>query len=1024
VAHLKKEGFELGKVDINTKLNDDMYLSLLEKFAKEKAAAERHQRWAEEERQRKERRDQEFPDNELEEESVSDTVETPVEEVPVSQPEVTIEAPMLPEVSAPSEATPEVSAPSEATPEVSAPSEATPEVSAPSEATPEVSAPSEATTIAPTPVPEVTVVEPLEQEHILAQEPEPVPSQIPVETAAQVDSTPPEPSQDEVLVDLPKVGSVSEMPPTADESTTAIKLEAMPEPMASVSKPTVAPPETVNEVVVEQVPNVPEAIIEEPDLGETQPRKKKEKAKKQDNLREVEDLDVLDDGPKLIKSDRYILEGPKVLGKVNLAALQDAEPGAKRKKRKRKGKAEELVKQPKTTPSTTSVSVTPKKATPAATPTTTAVKSKKKKAKLPVISQEEVKEAIVQTKTGMLRQGTKERQGARLRRREKRVERAELREQAMAAQEALERKLRVVEYVSANELANMMDVSVTEVISTCLELGLMVSINQRLEADTIQLIAEEFGVEIEFVTDVASDEITLQDDDEADLLPRAPVVTIMGHVDHGKTSLLDYIRRTNVVKSEAGGITQHIGAYSVTLPTGQMITFLDTPGHEAFTAMRARGAQVTDLVVLIVAADDGVMPQTIEAINHAHAAGVPLIIAVNKIDKDGANPQRVLQELTQYNVVVEAYGGNVQHSEISAKKGINIDGLLQQIVDEAELLDLKANPNRNANGTIVESRIDKGRGIVATVLVQRGTLKVGDVFVAGAYTGKVRAMFDEVEKRVKTAGPSKPALIVGFNGPPDVGDRFVVLDDEREAKEIANKRQQIAREQSMRQKKHLTLDEIGRRLALGDFKELNLIIKADVGGSVQALTDSLLKLSTEEVQVRVIHSAVGAVTESDVLLASTSDAVIIGFQVRPASPQVRRVMEQEQIDFRTYSVIYDAIEDVRDALEGLLSPELSDKTLGTAQVREVFHVPKVGSIAGCMVIEGKIQRKDAVRLVRDGVVIWSGKLASLRRFKDPVNEVSSGYECGIGLEGGQDIKVGDMIETYEVVSTKRRLASR
>jgi len=993
VAHLKKEGFELGKVDINTKLNDDMYLSLLEKFAKEKAAAERHQRWAEEERQRKERRDYDFPDDESVEESASDTIAPPVE-VPVPEPEATIEVHTHPDVSI------------------------EPDSVEPAVVEPIVE-------IDPTPVPEVTVVEPLEQEHILAHEPEPMPSQIHTEEAPKVESTAPEPRHDEVEVPPLPVAPTAETPPAVSESTIAEEMEAIPEPMASVQEPTVAPPEMVNDVVVvEQVPNNPEVITEASDTGETQPRRKKEKAKKQDNLREVEDVDDLDDGPKLIKSDRYILEGPKVLGKVNLATLQDAEPGAKRKKRKRKGKADEPVRQPKASPSTAPANDAPKKATPAATPATTAVKSKKKKAKLPVISQEEVKEAIVQTKSGMMRHGTKERQGARLRRREKRVERAELREQEMAAQEAWERKLRVVEYVSANELANMMDVSVTEVISTCLELGLMVSINQRLEADTIQLIAEEFGVEIEFVTDVASDEITLQDDDEADLLPRAPVVTIMGHVDHGKTSLLDYIRRTNVVKSEAGGITQHIGAYSVTLPTGQMITFLDTPGHEAFTAMRARGAQVTDLVVLIVAADDGVMPQTIEAINHAHAAGVPLIIAVNKIDKDGANPQRVLQELTQYKVVVEAYGGNVQHSEISAKKGINIEGLLQQIVDEAELLDLKANPNRNANGTIVESRIDKGRGIVATVLVQRGTLKVGDVFVAGAYTGKVRAMFDEVEKRVKSAGPSKPALIVGFNGPPDVGDRFVVLDDEREAKEIANKRQQIAREQSMRQKKHLTLDEIGRRLALGDFKELNLIIKADVGGSVQALTDSLLKLSTEEVQVRVIHSAVGAVTESDVLLASTSDAVIIGFQVRPASPQVRKVMEQEQIDFRTYSVIYDAIEDVRDALEGLLSPELSDKTLGTAQVREVFHVPKIGSIAGCMVTDGKIQRKDAVRLVREGVVIWSGKLASLRRFKDPVNEVSSGYECGIGLEGGQDIKVGDLIETYEVVSTKRRLASR
>lgn len=984
VAHLKNEGFELGKVDVNTKLNDEMYLSLLEKFAKEKAAAERHKRWAEEERLRKEQRDLE--DNEDETEvapaSVSPTTEAEsvqvVAEVVTSEP-APIELPPEPvAVTAPPEQAPEKSEvveerATEPQPVFVAP-EPEPEPEPPHQATPETEVVQEA-------APEPTVVE-------TPAIPEPQPP------SHEIAATEPEETFDPALLEA----EAERLDPVG------IELEAVIAPLLDAV--------ATEDVLATDLP----------------PRKKKDKPKKPDHLREVEELDIDENGPKLIKSDRYILEGPKVLGRVNLATLQDAEPGAKRKKRKRKGKTDEPLKPVK--PVTSGHVATgdgPKKPTTHVATTSSAnapTKAKKKKAKLPVVSQEEVKEAILQTKTGMQRQGTKERQGARLRRREKRVERAEIREQELAAQEAFERKLRVVEYVSANELANMMDVSVTEIISTCLELGLMVSINQRLEADTIQLIAEEFGVEIEFVTDVASDEIALQDDDEQDLLPRAPVVTIMGHVDHGKTSLLDYIRRTNVVKSEAGGITQHIGAYSVTLPTGQMISFLDTPGHEAFTAMRARGAQVTDIVVLVVAADDGVMPQTIEAINHAHAAGVPLIIAVNKIDKDGANPQRVMQELTQYNVVVEAYGGNVQHSEISAKQGTNIDGLLQQIVDEAELLDLKANPNRNADGTIVESRIDKGRGIVATVLVQRGTLKVGDVFVAGAFTGKVRAMFDETEKRIKSAGPSKPALIVGFNGPPDVGDRFVVLDDEREAKEIANKRQQIAREQSMRQKKHLTLDEIGRRLALGDFKELNLIIKADVGGSVQALTDSLLKLSTEEVQVRIIHSAVGAVTESDVLLASTSDAVIIGFQVRPASPQVRRVLEQEQIDFRTYSVIYDAIEDVRDALEGLLSPELSDKTLGTAQVREVFHVPKVGSIAGCMVTEGKILRKDAVRLVRDGVVIWSGRMASLRRFKDPVNEVNTGYECGIGLEGGQDIKVGDLIETFEVVSTKRRLAAR
>ena len=939
VSHLKGHGFEIGKVDPNTKLSDEMYMSLLDSFAKEKAAAERHKRWVEEEKQRKDQRQVDADEEDFIPASEPVAVPEPVVEV---APEPTPMPEPIPEVA-------EAPAP-EPVPEVA------PVVTAP--------APVPAPAVTPEPVAEVPAV----------VEPEPVPEVVPVMVM-------PEP----VVVAEPEPIAEIPAPEPIAEAVVAAVTQAVPE----------APP-VAEEVVVPKASGKPE----------------KKKAV-QEPAPEVEEGG-------LITADRYVLEGPKVLGRVDLNAIVDSEPGIKRKKRKRKGKKDDK-------PVSPAVKVeTP--AAPAPKPAAPQQDKKKKKGnekdkkKLPVISKEAVNQAISDTKSELNRQG-KERQNARLRRREKRAERAEQREHEEAQLLAEEQKLRVVEYVSANELANMMDIPVTEIIRTCLELGMMVSINQRLEADTIQLIAEEFGVEVEFVTDIASDEIEDQEDAPEDLSPRAPVVTIMGHVDHGKTSLLDNIRKSSVVTSEAGGITQHIGAYSVVLESGERITFLDTPGHEAFTAMRARGAQVTDLVILVVAADDAVMPQTIEAINHARAAGVPIVVAVNKIDKDGANIDNVLQQLAHQDVLVENWGGSVQCSLISAKKGINIDGLLEKVILESEILELKANPDRRAVGTIIESRIDKGRGIVATVLVQKGTLKVGDYFVSGAFHGKVRAMFDEYDKRIKSAGPSQPALIVGFTGSPDVGDKFVVMEGEREAKDIAGKRQQIAREQSMRQRKHLTLDEIGRRLALGEFKELNIIIKADVGGSVQALTDSLLKLSTPEVQVRIIHNGVGAITESDVMLASASDAVIIGFQVRASTPHVRRLIEQEAIDFRTYSVIYDAIEDVRDALEGLLSPETSEKTLGVAQVREVFRVPKVGTIAGCMITEGKLARKDSVRLIRDGVVIWHGRMGSLRRFKDPVNEVVSGYECGLSLENQQDIQVGDQIESFEVVQTKRRLKS-
>ena len=635
----------------------------------------------------------------------------------------------------------------------------------------------------------------------------------------------------------------------------------------------------------------------------------------------------------------------------------------------------------------------------------------------PVVDAEEVSQNVSATRQAMEAGAGRSRQKMR---RNKRDERAAARAEEEAAEEAESGILRVTEFVSTGELANLMNVSVNEIIGWLFASGQMVSINQRLDADTIQLVAAEFGYDVEFIRDVAEvEEIQIEEDDPADLQPRPPVVTVMGHVDHGKTSLLDFIREASVVSGEAGGITQHIGAYQVEVD-GKPITFLDTPGHEAFTAMRARGAQATDIVILVVAADDAVMPQTIEAINHAKAAGVPIVVAINKIDKPEANPARVRQQLADYGVQVESYGGDVQEQEVSAKKGTGIAELLDKVLLQAELLDLKANPDRWAQGLVIESRLDKGRGVVATVLVQNGTLEVGDPFVAGMQYGRVRAMFNERDERVEAADPGTPVAILGLHGAPEVGDRLVAMEDERESREIAYRRQQIHREQAMRQRKHITLDEIGRRLALGDFQQLNLVLKGDVGGSVEALSDSLMRLSTPEVAVQIIHTGVGAINESDVMLASASDAVIIGFNVRP-TPPARALAEREEIDIRPYSIIYNAIQDVHDALEGLLSPEQSEKTTGSAEVRAIFRVPKVGTIAGCRVVEGKIRRSDKIRLVRDGVVIYTGSIGSLRREKDDVREVASGYECGISIDGYNDLKEGDVIEAFEIVETKRTL---
>jgi translation initiation factor IF-2 len=606
-------------------------------------------------------------------------------------------------------------------------------------------------------------------------------------------------------------------------------------------------------------------------------------------------------------------------------------------------------------------------------------------------------------------------------RRQKRDDVALTAEEAAAEEQLQSKVLKVTEFVTANELANMMDVPVTKIIGTCMSLGMFVSINQRLDAETLTIVADEFGYEIQFVkADEEADSVIEEEDAVEDLEARVPVVTIMGHVDHGKTSLLDYIRKANVVAGEAGGITQHIGAYKVTTNSGKQVTFLDTPGHEAFTAMRARGAKVADIAIIVIAADDAVMPQTKEAINHAQAAGVPLVFAFTKIDKPGANSDRVREQLSVMNILVEDWGGKFQSQEISSKSGLNVDLLLDKVLLEAELLELQANPNKRATGTVIEATLDKGRGIVTTVLVQAGTLRVGDPILAGSYSGKVKALFNERGAKVNEAGPSVPVQVLGMQGAPTAGDKFNAMENEVEAREIANKRLQLMREQGLRTQKHITLDEIGRRLAIGNFKELNLIVKGDVDGSIEALADSLLKLSTEEIQINIIGKAVGQISESDVLLASASDAIIIGFQVRP-SPGARKLAEAEQIDIRLYSIIYDAINEIKAAMEGMLAPEFEEKIVANVEIRETFKITKVGTIAGCMVLDGKITRNSKIRIVRDGVVVYTGELASLKRFKDDVKEVAKGYECGLNIQNFNNIEVGDIVEAYEQVEVKRKL---
>lgn len=747
-----------------------------------------------------------------------------------------------------------------------------------------------------------------------------------------------------------------------------------------------------------ETPRKPTPVKEQP--KQEQPKKQDTKPKETPQ-EETKPVAKEHEKPEIqtIKAERQKLSGPTVVGKIDLPVEKKPSKDEPRRKRKRIKKVEV----DKTAPRK---DFGAKKG------------GKKKPEPKPEITEKDIEKEIKETLARLSSGGGKSK-GAK-NRRAKRDFVAQKREKELEEQEKESAILKLTEFVTVSELASMMDVQPTQVIAACMSLGIFASINQRLDAETIAIVADEFAFEVQFVSADVQDAIPVVEDKEEDLKDRSPIITVMGHVDHGKTSLLDFIRNANIASGEAGGITQHIGAYSVTRPDGRTLTFLDTPGHEAFTAMRARGAQVTDVAIIIIAADDDVMPQSKEAISHAQAAGVPMIFAINKIDKPGANPDRIREQLSAMNILVEDWGGKYQCQEISAKSGLNIDELLEKVILEADLLELKANPDKNAVGTVIESSLDKGKGFVTNMLVQEGTLKIGDIILAGRYSGRVRAMHNEHGVKLTTAGPSTPISILGINGAPSAGDKFHVMDDEKEARSIATRREQLYREQGLRTQKHITLDEIGRRLAIGDFKELNIIIKGDVDGSIEALSDSLLKLSTEEIQVNIVHKGVGAITEADVNLASASDAIIIGFQVRPTQ-QARNLAEQEQIDIRLYSVIYKAIDELKSAMEGMLSPDIEEQITGTAEVRETFSITKVGTIAGCFVQSGVIKRNAKVRIIRDGIVIHDGTLGSLKRFKDDVKEVKNNYECGLNIDRFNDIKEGDIIEAYEEVEVARKL---
>lgn len=878
-----------------------------------------------------------------------------------------------------------------------------------------------------------TIFTPVEQRQEAAQAPQPEVAPEPKDDAQPERETAPSPE--------PETRTAEEAP--AKEAEPEVRQE--PEPVKEVpakmeekaeavteSKPLPETPK-VDTVVKEDVPapTTPAAGKDQHNGERPDVKHEKKHVPAQAKPKEEQQAKAKPQAPEEKPSDDDPTPGLKVLGKIDLSQFEPKKGG---KKRERIAKGSQKVDVAKEGKQADNSSKKDKDKNKNAKQGQEQGKGNKKRNRgadrfKPAMTEEEQeamqKEIQKQVKETYARMNDNKKNnfGAKYRK-EKREQAAAKTQEEMAHEMAEKKVLKVTEFVTVNDLATLMNnTPVNEVIKACMELGLMVSINQRLDAEALVLVAEQFGYKVEFVTADLTEEIegsSEQVDREEDLVPRPPIITVMGHVDHGKTSLLDYIRKSNVIAGEAGGITQHIGAYNVKLPDGRRITFLDTPGHEAFTAMRARGAQLTDLAIIIIAADDAVMPQTVEAINHAQAAGVPMVFAINKIDKPGAQPEKIYQQLAQMNILTEAWGGKYQSQEISAKKGLNVDKLLEKVLLETDLLDLKANPDKNAVGAVIESSLDKGRGYLATVLVQDGTLHTGDMMLSGCYYGRVKAMFNERGQKVKEAGPSTPVSVLGLNGAPSAGDKFNVMSDEKEAKAIANKREQLIRIQGIKTQKHMTLEEIGRRIAIGNFKELNVIVKGDVDGSVEALSDSLIKLSTEQVRVNVIHKAVGAISESDVILAEASDAVIIGFQVRP-STDARKIADEQGIEIRIYSVIYDAINDVKDGIEGMLEPIKKEEITGTAEVKQTFKISKVGTIAGCLVRDGKISKTAQCRLIRDGIVVYTGELASLKRGKDDVKEVSAGMECGIGIEKFNDLKVGDNIEAFVITEIKQKL---
>ncbi|KJF43174.1 translation initiation factor IF-2 [Draconibacterium sediminis] len=820
----------------------------------------------------------------------------------------------------------------------------------------------------------------------------------------------------EEIKEAPAAEKKEEPAPKAEKEEAAPKAESTPKEKVEDLIETTAPKSDDKIKVVGKIDlsNMNQKTRPAKKTKEEREKERQERKKQRIAERQGPEKDR-DENSGVIKAKVNKLNGPTILGKIDLPEKkQDAgNQGDRKKRRKRISKETGKV----------TVDRQQQQQKPGDRPrgkfqANKQIPGKKKRPLKKEVNEEDVQKQIKDTLARLTTKG-KTKKGAK-HRRDKRAAASE-RMQADMEQQMLEQNiLKVTEFVTVAELATMMNVGVNEIISSCMSLGLFVSINQRLDAETLAVVAEEFGYKVEFVSVEIAEAIEEEEDNPEDLKPRPPIVTVMGHVDHGKTSLLDHIRSTNVIAGEAGGITQHIGAYHVSLEDGRMITFLDTPGHEAFTAMRARGAQVTDIAIIIVAADDNVMPQTIEAINHASAAGVPIVFAINKIDKPGANPEKIKEELANMNYLVEEWGGKYQSHDISAKNGIGIEELLEKVLLEAEMLELKANADKKAQGTIIESELDRGRGYVSTLLVQSGTLRVGDIIIAGQYYGHVKAMFNERNQNVKEVGPAQPAIILGLNGAPQAGDKFNVMENEREARSITNKREQLAREQGLRTQKHITLDEIGRRIAIGNFQELNLIVKGDVDGSIEALSDSLIKLSTEEIQINIIHKAVGQISESDISLAAASEAIVVGFQVRP-SLNARKIAEREQIDIRLYSIIYDAINEIKAAMEGMLSPEIKEEITGTVEVLEVFKITKVGTVAGCIVRDGKVTRNSKARVIRDGIVIYDGILGSLKRFKEDVKEVKNGYECGLNIEKFNDIKVGDHVEAYHEIEVAKTL---